>query len=60
MAILHRAASPVVFGELGETDCGDGYIDAMMGWADAHGIGYLGWAWDATSRGWIVLAAVRP
>jgi hypothetical protein len=42
---------PVVFGELGETDCAHGYIDTMMQWADAHGIGYLGWAWDATSPG---------
>ncbi|MGO9972532.1 MAG: glycoside hydrolase family 5 protein [Solirubrobacteraceae bacterium] len=42
---------PVLFGELGETDCGSGYIEAMMGFADAHGIGYLAWAWDATSPG---------
>ena len=43
---------PVVFGELGETDCGDSYIDEAMRWADEHGIGYLGWAWDATDDGW--------
>jgi endoglucanase len=43
---------PVVMGELGETDCAQGYVDAMMRFADAHGIGYLGWAWDATSGGW--------
>jgi endoglucanase len=42
---------PVVFGELGETDCAQGYIDPMMGFADRHGIGYLGWAWDATAPG---------
>jgi hypothetical protein len=42
---------PVVFGELGETDCGHGYIDTMMGFADAHGISYLGWAWDAVAQG---------
>jgi hypothetical protein len=42
---------PVLFSELGETDCADGYIDQMMGFADRHGIGYLGWAWDATSPG---------
>ena len=42
---------PVLMSELGETDCADGYIDRMMAWADAHGIGYLGWAWDATSPG---------
>ncbi len=43
--------APVVMGELGETDCRHGYIDAMMGFADRHGIGYLGWAWDATAPG---------
>jgi endoglucanase len=47
----HRRV-PVVFGELGETDCQHSYIDAMMKFADAHGIGYLGGAWDATSDGW--------
>jgi hypothetical protein len=42
---------PVLFGELGETDCAHGYIDAMMAFADRHGLGYLGWTWDATSPG---------
>jgi endoglucanase len=42
---------PVLLGELGETDCRDSYIDAMMRFADAHGIGYLGWAWDAVKPG---------
>ena len=42
---------PVLLGELGETDCRHGYIDAMMSFADAHGIGYLGWAWDAVAPG---------
>ena len=46
-----RRRVPVVFGELGETDCGTGYIDRMMRFADDHGIGYLGWAWDTTSPG---------
>ncbi len=43
---------PVVFGELGETDCATDYIDPMMRFADQHGISYLGWAWDSTSSGW--------
>jgi len=42
---------PVVVGELGETDCGHSYIDAFMPFFDAHGISYLGWAWDA-GGGW--------
>ncbi|TMC31464.1 MAG: glycoside hydrolase family 5 protein [Chloroflexi bacterium] len=37
---------PVVTGELGENDCGHGYIDRYMAWADAAGISYLGWTWD--------------
>jgi endoglucanase len=42
---------PVLLGELGETDCAHGYIDQMMAFADRHGVGYLGWAWDATAPG---------
>lgn len=42
---------PVLFGELGETDCAHTYIDRLMAFADRHGIGYLGWAWD-TGGGW--------
>lgn len=37
---------PVVTGELGEDDCAHGYVDQYMAWADAHGISYLGWAWN--------------
>ncbi len=42
---------PVVTGELGEFDraaggCpGHAFVDNFMGWADAHGVSYLGWAW---------------
>jgi hypothetical protein len=52
-AALARIADthPVVTGELGEGDCRDDYIDPYMDWADAHGISYLAWAWDAHG-GW--------
>ena len=40
------AQVPVVTGELGEDDCGHGYIDQYMSWADAQAISYLGWTWD--------------
>lgn len=40
---------PVVTGELGETDCGTGFIDSYMSWADGHGVSYLGWSWDTAS-----------
>lgn len=38
---------PLVMGEIGENDCGHGYIDGLMDFADQHAIGYLGWAWNA-------------
>jgi hypothetical protein len=44
--------TPVVTGEFGENDCADGYALRYMTWADAHGVSYLGWAWDATDSGW--------
>jgi endoglucanase len=41
---------PLVFGETGETydssDCGADRIAAILGWADAHGVGYELWTWD--------------
>jgi hypothetical protein len=46
------AATPVVTGEFGESGCTDGYALRYMRWADAHGVSYLGWAWDATDSGW--------
>lgn len=42
---------PVVAGEIGEYDCLHGYIDDFMNFADANGISYLGWAWDAVAPG---------
>ena len=48
VAATHRRV-PVVFGELGETDCRHTYIDRMMRFADRRGISYLGWAWNAVS-----------
>jgi hypothetical protein len=39
------AQVPVVTGEFGETDCGDGLLNGYMDWADRHGVGYLAWGW---------------
>jgi hypothetical protein len=39
---------PVVTGEFGENRCRSTFIKQYMPWADAHGISYLGWAWDST------------
>jgi endoglucanase len=40
---------PLVTGELGEYDCGPDYINGYMKWADAHGVSYLGWAWNVST-----------
>ena len=44
---------PVITGEFGETGCTDTFDNQYMTWADAHGVSYLGWAWNATDTGWI-------
>ena len=43
---------PVVTGEFGEVSCADTYDLIYMPWADAHGVSYIGWTWDATDEGW--------
>jgi hypothetical protein len=30
----------------GGNDCAHGFVDGLMTWADAHGVGYLGWTWN--------------
>jgi endoglucanase len=37
---------PVVATEVGENDCAGGFLDTLLPWADAHGVGYLAWAWN--------------
>jgi hypothetical protein len=37
---------PVITGELGEDDCGHGFVDSYMAWADTNGVSYLGWTWN--------------
>ena len=43
--------APLIFGETGETydasDCGSRYIKRFLTWADANGVGYEAWTWDA-------------
>lgn len=39
------AQFPVVIGEMGEKDCGDSDLNALLPWSDAHGVSYLAWAW---------------
>jgi hypothetical protein len=41
------AQVPLVIGEIGEDDCGHGFIDGLMTWADPEGASYLAWVWDA-------------
>jgi hypothetical protein len=44
------AQVPLVLGETGEdydaADCGSSAIARIVGWADAHGVGYAAWQWD--------------
>jgi hypothetical protein len=40
------ARVPVVAGEIGQNSCAHDYIDQVMTWADAHGVGYLAWTWN--------------
>ena len=41
---------PLLFGEVGESydasDCGTSHIATIIGWADAHRVGYEAWTWD--------------
>ncbi|MGC4095010.1 MAG: cellulase family glycosylhydrolase [Polyangiaceae bacterium] len=41
------AAYPLVTTELGENDCQGRFITPLLQWLDAHGDGYLAWAWNA-------------
>ena len=41
------AQVPLVAGEIGESDCGPGYISALMSWLDSQQASYLAWAWNA-------------
>lgn len=42
--------TPIVVGEMGETDCNHTtFIDPLMAFLDSKNIGYLGWAWDTFS-----------
>ncbi|GAA4627415.1 cellulase family glycosylhydrolase [Actinoallomurus vinaceus] len=40
------AQVPLTLSEIGENDCGHGFVDTLMNWADAHAVGYLGWTWN--------------
>jgi len=37
---------PVTAGEIGQNSCAHDYIDQVMAWADANGVGYLAWTWN--------------
>jgi hypothetical protein len=40
------AQVPLSLTEIGENDCGHGFVDTLMNWADSHDVGYLGWTWN--------------
>jgi hypothetical protein len=37
---------PVVLGEFGQDNCAFDYMQRLVDWADAHGLGYLAWTWN--------------
>jgi hypothetical protein len=37
---------PVVVGEFGQDNCGFDYMQRLVDWAEAHGMGYLAWTWN--------------
>ncbi len=41
------AQVPVVTGEIGESDCGGGYIDSLTSWLTSQHTGFLAWTWNA-------------
>jgi hypothetical protein len=41
------ATVPIVATELGQRDCMGGFIETLMAWLDARGLGYLAWSWNA-------------
>ena len=47
---------PIVTTEIGEEDCGGGFITSLMRWLDARGESYLAWTWD-TWGGCLALVA---
>lgn len=49
---FRRARLPIVIGEFGHNHSdGDPDEDAIMAYAQTHGIGYLGWSWSGNSGG---------
>jgi endoglucanase len=40
------AQVPLALSEIGENDCGHSFVDTVMGWADSHSVGFLGWTWN--------------
>lgn len=45
------ANSPLIVGEIGETDCQGIYVDPLMQWLDEHGGNYAAWAWNTYGCG---------
>lgn len=40
------AKVPVQAGEIGQNTCAHDYVDQVMAWADANGVGYTAWTWN--------------
>ena len=40
------AQVPVIAGEFGHTACDANFMNTLMNWMDARGLGYLAWTWN--------------
>jgi hypothetical protein len=39
--------APIVTGKYGEKNQGPSFVTGLLPWLDQHGIGYVGWTWNA-------------
>lgn len=55
------ATVPLVAAEVGEFDCDHDFSQQFFDWADAHGVSYLGWTWNAADGvGWFCDGGTTP
>jgi endoglucanase len=50
---------PVIATEIGDDSCNATFMNALMGWLDGHGSGYLAWTWDTWGTACGDIALIR-
>jgi endoglucanase len=53
------AQVPVVAMEIGDDSCNATFMNALLGWLDAHNSGYLAWTWDTWGTACGDIALIR-